>query len=348
MRQTLSKASTIYREEGLGVLLERARLRSVQVLGRVGYSPESIWDREWDLLVVLDACRLDLMESLDDEFGFLDAPGTFTSPGSTTIQWLEASFDPKYAAQLSETAYVTGNPNSVRAFPYEYPDRCSCGAPLDPSYEAVYHDGHTVCPSCGTEVDGDRQVPVQVLEEVWREAWDNDIGTIRPRPLTDAAIRTARRDRPGRMVVHYMQPHHPFVSAPELDQGSYIAEGDEYREKQSRTIWEKLSDGEFDRETIWTEYRNNLRLVLEDVALLLANVDAETAVVTSDHGNAIGEFGIYGHPGETPLSCLVDVPWYETVARDEGTHTPEEATDEAAAVTSDGVKDRLRDLGYFE
>jgi hypothetical protein len=269
-----------------------------------------------------------------------------TSSGSTTIQWIEENFISEYDSYLSQTAYVTGNPNSVRGFPYEYPNECECGATLEPSYDSRYHNGHTVCPDCGTQIKGDRQVPVQILDEVWRDAWDNDIGTIRPRPITDSAIRTARQDNPNKMIVHYMQPHHPFISAPDLDSGSYIAEGDKYREKQSKTIWEKLENGQVSKDTVWAEYRNNLRIVLEDVKNLLENVDFDRAVITSDHGNAIGEYGLYGHPGNVPVDCLVEVPWYETNAVDEETHKPSKQSEDQ--LTSEQIKSRLRSLGYYE
>lgn len=88
-----------------------------------------------------------------------------------------------------------------------------------------------------------------------------------------------------------MQPHHPFISSPDLDKGSFIAEDDKYLEQQSRTVWEQLEAGELEEDEVLTEYRNNLRIVLEDVQILLENVDSETAVITSDHGNAIGEWG---------------------------------------------------------
>jgi glucan phosphoethanolaminetransferase (alkaline phosphatase superfamily) len=87
--------------------------------------------------------------------------------------------------------------------------------------------------------------------------------------------------------------------------------------------------------------------VLDDVELLLENLDAETVVISSDHGNAIGEWGLYGHPTHVPLSCLVDVPWYRTTAEDIRTHEPESRDPDQEPLTSEEVKDRLADLGYM-
>jgi hypothetical protein len=206
-----------------------------------------------------------------------------------------------------------------------------------------------VCEDCGSHIEGDRQVSVYALQEVWRDAWDNDIGSIRPRPITDSAIKTAREDNPNKLIVHFMQPHHPFLSAPYLDSGSYIAEGDEYRKKQSRTIWEKLEDGEVNEQVVQSEYKHNLRTVLEDVELLLNNIDSERAIITTDHGNALGEHGIYGHQGNFPIDCLVEVPWYETSAQDERSHIPSDGMEhkDTNSIDSEQIKSRLSDLGYL-
>ncbi|WP_148416287.1 hypothetical protein [Haloferax sp. KTX1] len=332
--------------QGITESIYELRLGLIRRVSRLNYNPTSIWDQEWDILIVLDACRLDLLQSVEDDYQFLDEQYSLTSVASSTTGWVEKSFDTKYEEELADTAYVTGNPNSIRAFPYEFPEQCKCGTDIEPSYQAVFHEGKETCPSCEQIIDGERQVPVKVLHEVWRNSWDNSIGTIQPRPITDAAISTARSTDCDSLIVHYMQPHHPFIPAPNLDQGSYIAPNDEERKKQSRTIWEQLRTGDVDKETTWREYRNNLQYVLDDVKILLENVDAEVAVITADHGNAIGEYGIYGHPPGTPINPIVTVPWYKTIATDTGRYSPVE-TDKNGDVTSQEVTDRLRDLGYF-
>jgi len=49
------------------------------------------------------------------------------------------------------------------------------------------------------------------LDEVWKYAWDDDLGTVPAAAVTDRAVALARERDPERLVVHYMQPHHPFV-----------------------------------------------------------------------------------------------------------------------------------------
>ena len=40
---------------------------------------------------------------------------------------------------------------------------------------------------------------------------------------------------------------------------------------------------------------NDFYYVLNDIGILLDNLDAERVVITADHGEAFGEYGILGH-----------------------------------------------------
>jgi len=259
-----------------------------------------IYDREWDLLVVLDGCRMDLMTEVADEYAFIESVDSATSVDTMTQPWMMANFGEDYRSETAGTAYVCGSPFS--------------DATLDAE-------------------------EFLLLEEVWKDGWNDDLGTVLPRAMTDRAIEVGRDHDPERMVVHYLQPHHPFIPDPELDPGQSI---ENFNEEAWDDIWDRLRHGEVSKERVWNAYRENLRYVLADVELLLENVDAETVVITSDHGNAFGEWGIYGHPMHTPLSCLRTVPWIETEAKDTESRESEE---HVCSVASD-VQDRLRQLGY--
>ncbi|PSP48877.1 hypothetical protein BRC67_12005, partial [Halobacteriales archaeon QH_3_68_24] len=47
-------------------------------------------------------------------------------------------------------------------------------------------------------------------------------------------------------------------------------------------------------------YLDNLRIVLDEVAVLLENIDADTVAITTDHGEAFGERNFYRHPVACP------------------------------------------------
>lgn len=54
-----------------------------------------------------------------------------------------------------------------------------------------------------------------------------------------------------------------------------------------------------------------LRRCWGEVSELLKNLSDKKVVITSDHGEAFGEWGIYGHPGGVYIKALTEVPWFE-------------------------------------
>jgi hypothetical protein len=46
---------------------------------------------------------------------------------------------------------------------------------------------------------------------LFNEDWDDETGTVRAETRTNAALEAAERFPHKRLVVHYMQPHYPFV-----------------------------------------------------------------------------------------------------------------------------------------
>ncbi|WP_115865676.1 alkaline phosphatase family protein [Halorussus litoreus] len=262
-----------------------------------------VYERDWDVLVLLDTCRVDVLAEVADEYEFVPSEvPSFTSLGSTSWEWLHDNFTPEYADEISRTAYVTANAHTKR-FGDEFP--------------------------VGPEAFG-------LLDEVWRYAWDDEFDGIPPRSVTDRAIRVARDRDPDRLVVHYMQPHTPYRS---LDVRSF-GDGD-----YDRTVWDLLQMGDLDRAEAWAAYRDNLRWVLGEVDLLLDNIDADTLVVSSDHGEAFGEWGLYGHYRHVPIPILKTVPWVELSATDSGEYEPTVEAEEVH-VTDDDVEQRLSALGY--
>lgn len=103
------------------------------------------------------------------------------------------------------------------------------------------------------------------LDEVWRYAFDEEVGTIPPRAVTDRAIKYSRQKRESqRLVVHYMQPHFPSLAHPEL--GSELQPD---TDGWPASIWTRLENGEITEETVWEAYRSNLEFVIDEVELIL-------------------------------------------------------------------------------
>lgn len=281
-----------------------------QVGRRINYG-SPIYESDWDLLIVLDGCRWDLMAEVAHEYESVDEGWTY-SAASSSAEWMEKNFADAYRSEMAQTAYVTANPYTERLV-----------KPGDFAY----------------------------LDEVWRDRWDEDLRTIPAAGVTQRAIAAGREQDASRMIVHYMQPHHPFVTDP-MDEG---LPRNEFGSTPWDNVWHRLRQGAVERDRVWSGYRDNLRYVLDSVDILLKNVDAQRAIITADHGNLLGEYGLYAHPDYVPVPALKRVPWCVTTATDEHTLDPDvqgPATESEATENTDdaqeevSVEDRLEDLGY--
>lgn len=280
---------------------------------------ENVYESDWDLLVVLDACRVDTLREVADEYEFIDGVDSRWSVGSQSAEWLAATFTDDWREEVARTTYVSGNGYTESVFVDGSRPPANNAIPVDLSSWSV--------------VDEDA---FRSHVKVWEHDHDERYGSVLPAAITDHTIRAAREGDADRIVAHYTQPHLPYV-------------GDAYREGRDPTELERrgyelLEEGSAAREAVYEAYRETLRWVLDDVADLLENVDAETVVITADHGEAFGEWHAYGHPEGFPHPAVKKVPWVETTATDERTREPAELSDEPSVSTA--VEDHLRDLGY--
>lgn len=250
-----------------------------------------IWEDNWDICVVLDACRWDLVPELEcaymtDEWDY--------SVASSSGEWIPKTFHDR---DTSDVAYVTANPYS----------------------KMLLNDEDFF-----------------LLDEVWEYGFDDGIRTIPADVVTDQAIR-AWDENPEQMVVHYMQPHHPFVPKP-MDEGMPLHE---FGHQPWDNVWHKLRKGEVEREEVWDGYVANLDYVLDHVGTLLENTEGEV-LITADHGNLLGEWGMYAHPDWVPLKPLKRVPWVKTTAKHVGDYSPEDHRGEQEF----DREEQLEALGY--
>ena len=264
----------------------------------------NVFDREWDVLLILDACRTDLLESVCNEYDFIDGHRSIWSVGGTSSEWIENTFSDVSDSTLQSTGYVTANPYSSRV-----------------------------------DIDTDQ---FGHLDEVWRYAWDSSLGVVPPRAVTERAISVRRKHDMERLVVHYMQPHIPFLDDLELTRTMSEPDSGDFGTLTAKTVWERLRDREIEFDTVWKAYQDNLRNVLDELRILRRNMDANRMVISADHGNAMGEHGQYGHGRNERIKSVCRVPWEVTDATDTGEYTP---TLEQEQGESD-VDEQLRALGY--
>lgn len=192
--------------------------------------------------------------------------------------------------------------------------------------------------------------------------WDEDIGTVRPEPVVDAAIDAHETHPDKRVVVHFMQPHAPHLgpTADRIREEMNIVgwdkdrtnESDGSHEASGLQIWEAAEQGLIDDDQVRQSYSECLDIILKNIQTLLDEIDGKSAV-TADHGQLLGEkvvpFGpkMYAHPGYIFSPELRRVPWVEFDSdnrRDVTKGDPREFDRQDDSV----VNERLRSLGYVE
>lgn len=186
---------------------------------------------------------------------------------------------------------------------------------------------------------------------VWETAFDEELGTVRPEPVREAAMQAKENYPNKRLIIHFMQPHYPFIGYPSLTYDSWSPEQIQGKESAERngphSVWQALELGLVDHKTVWDGYADNLRAVIPSLEVLLETIDGRS-IITSDHGNLVGErlwplpMRFYGHPRGIRTKELVNVPWAVVEGKrrqivEEGTNVTEPTED---------VSERLRDLGY--
>jgi hypothetical protein len=267
-----------------------------------------------------NADGVDLFETDWDNLLVLDAcrydtfesrselPGTLgsrISRGSATKEWIEANFDGR---TLDDTVYVTANPVLYRN---------------RDAVDVQFHD----------------------VVNVWKEeGWNETYRTVFPETVTDAARRAAERYPKKRLLVHYLQPHFPFLGPTGRDR---------FDLDRLNFRWRDVGTGalDVDIDAVRRAYVENLDVVLPHVETLLEELRGKT-VVTADHGQMLGERGFpiplrgYGHPPGIYNDALTRVPWLISASGPRKEVVGEAPVTERDDVDESVVADRLEQLGY--
>jgi hypothetical protein len=179
-------------------------------------------------------------------------------------------------------------------------------------------------------------------KRLWESHWDDDLSVVPPGATTDAGMNAIEEHPNKRHIIHYMQPHIPFIGerGRELLSQADVADLD-----HGVKFWEQARQNSTLRQRFWDAYQENLEITLPHVQRLITETDG-LAVVTSDHGNELGWFGVYGHPGGFYTPGLVIVPWFRTAYKERRAIESGEATSGPNAGAD--VTEKLESLGYLE
>ena len=248
----------------------RVRHTLTQIISRTleayDQPPKNIFEEEWDNLFILDAARHDLYEEVEGE------TEKRTTLAGQSIEYIEKNFTDE---NLPQVVYVTANP-----FFAESQFKELTGKTPDEVFHQVFH--------------------------TYKTDWNTEHNTVMPEALIRDA-KTAKKLFPDKkIIVHFMQPHYPFVNSKFTDEG---IRPDLDHEKEGLSLWELAETGKYDREELWEAYKENLGLVLPKAKKLAEELGGKT-VITADHGNFVGEKGLYGHPRGVKAKQVREVPWH--------------------------------------
>ncbi|MFW9820771.1 MAG: hypothetical protein ACFFE5_14270 [Candidatus Thorarchaeota archaeon] len=228
-----------------------------------------VLDKDWDYLIVLDACRYDLFKLVvnkDSDY--------IISGGSVTQEWLRWNFK----GSFPNIVYIAGNPH-LSSF------NLSKTFGRNPFFKVI---------------------------DVWDFGWDKLLKTVPPNKVTESTLKEINIHPEKRIIIHYNQPHHPFLANKELlqyDDGTWhkVAKSN-WRQKKT-SIFEAAKSGIIPVKMLWQGYIENLKIVMKDVYQLVVNLSGKV-VITSDHGNHLGEYMLFGHQSHLRTKELVKVPWF--------------------------------------
>ena len=150
--------------------------------------------------------------------------------------------------------------------------------------------------------------PEEVFHSIFKTFntdWDDDAKTVLPKDTIRDGL-TARKMFPDkRVIIHFLPPHYPFVREP-------VTKGGFGSEKSARTesAWDLAEKGKVEQKVVEDAYRDNMRYIYNHILDLAEKLGGKT-FLTSDHGNFVGENGVYAHPKNRMEKPVKKVPWTE-------------------------------------
>lgn len=180
---------------------------------------------------------------------------------------------------------------------------------------------------------------VHAFHDVERDVVDGYVPSAEA--VTEDAVDYADKYPNKRLIVHYMQPHAPYLAS-DGDRFDYDRDGGGLRGT--------YLNSSVDRDDLRSAYRKNLKYVLKHVEQLVAEIDGKT-VISADHGEMVGDtlhpvpVRWVGHPRGVYTDELVKVPWHVVQREPRRSITPE-SPKKAQHHDEESVDETLRNLGY--
>jgi len=265
-----------------------------------------LWDQDEYTLLVFDTGRYDYLEPILTDLFNGDVQEVY-SAARDTFEWIGPTWGQR---NHPETTYISGMVPVIE----------DIAEIQDGQFQSMY-GGYNPGEHIGD------------IHSVWKDKWDATLSTVTPETLVDYAEDYLDRDK---LVVHFNQPHSPYCGVPKLLGHSNTPSAmPNQGNPNDEPIWRAVRAGTLSDTELRVAYMGNALRALQAVTALVEH--RENVIITADHGEALGEYGMYAHH-RTPHPKRRSVPWMEVdgIAED---------LQEGRTVESN-VASKLEALGY--
>ena len=264
---------------------------------------ELILNRDWDILLVFDACRYDYFKRYYTDKLNGGTLRKCISPSTFTFGWMKEMF----SREMEDVIFISTEP--VKDKIYDATKRMKHGKDFDTNdYFCEVIDLHS---------------------KAYVEP-----GLIYPVVVNDAIEKTIKYHPNKKIVAKYWQIHDPYIF--------WLKKGPEYRDMgissvrlpeirkilynliSDETYWTIMSKLNFKPENwlnaLWLKhgvsgiiqgYCMDLLLTLDYMKKIIKKYPEKKVAITSDHGERLGEYGKYSHGGKR-TKVIKEIPWYES------------------------------------
>jgi len=281
---------------------------------------ELINNKNWDILLILDACRFDFFKEHYQEI--MGKSGTLkkaSSPAAWTLGWMIEIFDE--GILFDDTIFISANPDvSSRGIEEKILDWSKRWKYAKIKFEARDH--------------------FKKIIDVWNFGYDKTLDAVHPQTMIDIIKETVKENPECKIIAKFNQIHDPYLYF--IERGHKVAGSENFfvrniTDRKGINI-KKFLNLIFNDEVVWRVrkllgiipksgiallwlkygkqeiikgYQKDLEDMLEYFKGLMLAFPNKRIVITSDHGELLGEYKRYGHHTDKKFRELVEVPWYE-------------------------------------
>lgn len=267
-------------------------------------------EEDWDVLILLDACRYDYFKNQVNIRGELER---VISPGARSWEFMQQTFAGR---ELHDTVYVTANPHTEK---------------LDSN---IFYTVETMLDSWNQDLG------TVLPEDVVSAAIEANANY----PNKRLIIHFMQPHKP-----HLGPTSEQIRQRVELKGwDKYHGHSDKKAERDGISLWKAVEENKVTIDELRKAYSQSLDIVLEEVEELIKSIPGKT-IISADHGEMLGERGAitrqFGHPKMYTPELRV-VPWFLVQPTDSRRDVEPEEPIGYERLDDEVVENRLAALGY--